>query len=136
MIIILTIGGALALGLVSMMLSRSIYVSKSRRFFRGFFRGWAGLVSFVFLLPWILFGIIEFTNTHAPATLPRITITNGDKTVIFQSMMHIASPEFYTDIEADMRQLANEDYIFLYEGVKADSPESLEKLSTLMGTAV
>jgi hypothetical protein len=55
------------------------------------------------------------TNTWAPATLPRITISNGEKTVIFQSMMHIASPAFYSNIRADMQKLVGQEYVFFYE---------------------
>lgn len=135
-VFILMIGGALALGLINMLFSSSVDIPKSRKFMRGFFHGWAGLVSGVFLLPWVLFGIVYLTNIYTPATLPRTTITNGEKTVVFQSMMHIASPGFYDEIEADMRELSTHEYIFFYEGVRSDSPESLEKLSKLMGTQV
>ena len=51
----------------------------------------------------------------APATLPRITISNGEKTVIFQSMMHIGSSGFYEDVRRDMEQLRGQDYVFFYE---------------------
>lgn len=54
-------------------------------------------------------------NDYAPATLPRITITNGDKTVIFQSMMHVASPEFYDEVRNDMTNLQSHDFVFFYE---------------------
>lgn len=47
--------------------------------------------------------------------------------------MHIGSPGFYDDIKRDMEQLQGKDYVFFYEGVKAGTPESLEKLSQLMG---
>lgn len=67
------------------------------------------------MLPWMIFGIFKLSNDLAPASLPRITITNGEKIVIFQSMMHIASPGFYEDIRKDMEQLRDEDYVFFYE---------------------
>ncbi len=67
------------------------------------------------MLPWISFGALVLTNEKTPATLPRITITNGEKTVIFQSMMHVASPEFYEEIKKDMESLAQKDYVFFYE---------------------
>ncbi len=103
---------------------------------RSFLRGWAWLIGLLWLSPWLLFGTIHVTNIYAPATLPRITISNGDKTVVFQSMMHIASPEFYTAVKKDMQKLSHDDYVFFYEGVKAGSPESLKKLSQFMGTDV
>lgn len=35
-----------------------------------------------------------------------------------------------------MKKLSQDDYVFFYEGVKAGTPESLEKLSQFMGTSV
>jgi len=66
-------------------------------------------------VPWLLFGIVQFSNNVAPATLPKITISNGEKTVVFQSMMHIGSSGFYEDIRRDMEGLRGGDYVFFYE---------------------
>lgn len=86
-----------------------------QRFLRNFLKGWAWLVCVVWLLPWALLGFIQFTNNTAAATLPKITISNGEKTVVFQSMIHIGSPGFYDDIERDMDNLRGRDFIFFYE---------------------
>ena len=134
--IIITIGGGVALGLVGAIFGKHDHRSQWKRFMRSFLRGWAWLIGLLWLSPWLLFGTIHVTNIYAPATLPRITISNGDKTVVFQSMMHIASPEFYTAVKKDMQKLSHDDYVFFYEGVKAGSPESLKKLSQFMGTDV
>jgi len=53
----------------------------------------------------MVFGLVKFSNNVAPATLPKITMSNGEKTVIFQSMMHIGSPDFYENIKKDMEGL-------------------------------
>lgn len=134
--ILITIGGGIALGLVGMIFGKHDDRTQGKRFLRSFLRGWAWLVGLLWLTPWLLFGAIEFSNTFIPATLPRITLSNGEKTVVFQSMMHIASPDFYTDVRNDMQKLEKEDYVFFYEGVKSGSPESLAKLSRFMGTTV
>ncbi len=76
-----------------------------KRFLASFLKGWVTLVCLVWLLPWITYGGVSFMNRTAPATLARITLSNGEKTVVFQSMMHIASPGFYDDIKKDMEQL-------------------------------
>ncbi len=86
-----------------------------KRFLSSFLKGWIILVSCIWLLPWITYGGISLMNKTAPATLARITLSNGEKTVIFQSMMHIASPGFYEDIKKDMQQLIGQDYVFFYE---------------------
>ncbi|MEI6710980.1 MAG: hypothetical protein WCK88_01720 [bacterium] len=51
-------------------------------------------------------------------------------------MMHIASPAFYNDIQKDMQQLVGQEYVFFYEGVRSGTEQSLERLSTLLGTDV
>jgi len=80
-----------------------------------FLRGWAWLVCVLWLMPWLLLGALQFTNNTAPATIPKITISNGEKTVVFQSMIHIGSPGFYDDIQADMENLRGREYVFFYE---------------------
>lgn len=131
--IIATLGGACALGLIGMIFGKHDDRTKIQRFFSHLLHGWGWLIVLLWVTPWLLFGTIQFSNNVAPATLPKITISNGEKTVIFQSMMHIGSPGFYDDIKRDMEQLQGKDYVFFYEGVKAGTPESLEKLSQLMG---
>jgi hypothetical protein len=135
-IVLLMIGGGLAIGLVGMVFGKHDDRTSWQRFLRSFLSWWAWLSLFVWVLPWISFGALILTNEKAPATLPRITITNGEKTVIFQSMMHVASPEFYEEIKKDMESLAQKDYVFFYEWVKTGSEESLEKLSQLVGTDI
>jgi len=133
---ILVIGGGVAVWLVNVLIGKKYEYSYSKRFWMGFSRGWAWLICVIWLLPWWIFGIVLGTNQWAPATLPRITMSNGDKTVIFQSMMHIASPGFYSDIRSDMQRLVWQDYVFFYEWVRPGTPENLEKLGTLLGTSV
>jgi|GEM_PF-892592 len=65
-----------------------------------------------------------------------ITLSNGEKTVVFQSMMHIASPSFYDAVRADMQLLVGQEYVFFYEGVRPGTVESIERLGTLLGTDV
>ena len=51
-------------------------------------------------------------------------------------MIHIGSENFYNSIKKDMQSLKDRDYVFFYEGVRVGTPESLEKLSNLMGMDV
>ncbi|MBP7773934.1 hypothetical protein KA071_02480, partial [Candidatus Gracilibacteria bacterium] len=131
--IIATLGGACALGLIGMIFGKHDDRTGTKRFFYHLTRGWGWLIALLWISPWILFGFVQFTNNIAPATLPKITISNGEKTVVFQSMMHIGSPGFYGDIRQDMERLKGQDYVFFYEGVRPGTAESMEKLSQLMG---
>lgn len=103
--IFLTVGGAIAIGLVGTVFGKHDDRTKMERFWAKFLKGWIMLVCGVWLLPWIVYGGIVLMNETAPATLARTTLSNGEKTVVFQSMMHIASPGFYEDIKKDMEQL-------------------------------
>lgn len=51
-------------------------------------------------------------------------------------MMHIASPAFYSDIQNDMQKLVGQEYVFFYEGVRSGSEQSIERLSSLLGSDV
>lgn len=117
--IILMVGGGLALGLVGMVFGKHNHRSRGQRFLRDFLRGWAWLVCLIWLTPWILLGIVQFTNNTATATIPKITISNGERTVIFQSMMHIGSASFYDEIQSDMENLRGREFVFFYEGVES-----------------
>ncbi len=86
------IGGGAALGLINILVSKQYHHSYAKKFFTGFLKGWLWLICIVWFLPWGIFGAMLATNAWAPATLPRITLSNGDKILVFQSMMHIASP--------------------------------------------
>lgn len=134
--IMVTVGGGLALGLVGMIFWRHNDKTKWQRFLRDFLRGWAWLVCIIWLIPWAFLGITQFMNNTAPATIPRITISNGEKTVVFQSMIHIGSPGFYDDIQKDMENLRGRDFVFFYEWVEQWTPESILELSRLMGVNI
>ncbi len=131
--IIVTIGWGIALGLVGMIFGKHDDKSRWRRFTRNFLKGWWWLICIIWLIPWISLGFIQFTNNTAPATLPRITISNGEKTVIFQSMIHIGSEIFYNEIEKDMKNLQGREFVFFYEWVQPGTPESIAELSQLTG---
>lgn len=134
--IFITVGGGIALGLVGMVFGKHDHRSRGRRFLRDFLRGWAWIICVIWLMPWILLGIVQFTNNAAPATLPKITISNGEKTVIFQSMMHIGSASFYDEVQRDMENLRGREFVFFYEGVESGTAESMAELSRLTGVEV
>jgi hypothetical protein len=54
----------------------------------------------------------------APVEMPRYTLTDGKTTIVFQSMIHIARPYFYKNVESDIVSYKADGYKFLYEGVR------------------
>jgi len=59
-----------------------------------------------------------------PALAPQVTLSNGDKTVVFQGMMHVGSENFYKAVIYDVEKALADDYVLYYEGVQTNSPES------------
>jgi hypothetical protein len=75
--------------------------------------------------------------TAGPTALPLATLTNGQKTVVFQGMQHVASEEFYKSVVFDLEKALTEGYTLFYEGVQpvADRPDLTTWFNeTLRGT--
>lgn len=70
------------------------------------------LIAVYLLLTAIL--IISF----APLYMPVYVLTNGEKTVIFYSMIHVAEKKFYKQIEEELIQYKSKGYTYVYEGVE------------------
>lgn len=74
-----------------------------------------------------------YENEIDPAKLPEYVITNGEKTVRFRTMSHIASESFYKGVSADLSEARKQGYVLFYEGVRPGSPENAKKFDALMG---
>lgn len=74
------------------------------------------LYSFIhyFILP--VSGFFTFLII-APIMMPRITISNGEKTVIWQGMVHLAKKKFYDRLWGEIIFFRNNNYSIFYEGV-------------------
>lgn len=53
-----------------------------------------------------------------PTALPLATLVNGQKTVVFQGMQHVASEDFYKSIVFDLEKALVDGYTLFYEGVQ------------------
>ena len=73
-------------------------------------------------------------NTVRPLAVPRITLSNGDKEVVFQGMIHIGSEPYYQGVVFDLSQAADRDYVLLFEGVRAGTEENMETMNRILGT--
>ncbi|MCU0934982.1 MAG: hypothetical protein MUF66_02665 [Gammaproteobacteria bacterium] len=72
--------------------------------------GMVGLVSLpVFYL--------AFWVQSGPTAVPLATLSNGQKTVVFQGMQHVASEDFYKSVVFDLEQALADGYTLFYEGV-------------------
>lgn len=111
-------------------LFRSETISTFRTFSSKFFFS----ISIVLLI-WITF-IWSFTyyyNEKSPAMMTKYTLSNWDKTVVFQSMMHIASENFYNYVTKDLKEKKDEWFIHFFEWVKWWTKENSEAFNKALG---
>lgn len=85
-------------------------------------------LSFIFI-GWFLY----YQNTLFPAKIPTYTLSNGDKTIIFQTMSHIGSESFYANIQHDIYAAKKQDYVLYYEWVQAGSEENNAAFNEALG---
>ena len=106
---------------------------------RPFFRRWVGsstallfIISIVVAAPIYYLAVITETQ---PAIFPQATLTNGQKTVVFQGMQHFGSENFYKSVIYDLEKALADGYVIYYESVQTASPES-EKFFAKLSNAL
>ena len=81
------------------------------------------LIIFTGLFLWSFF---YYQNHISPAKLPVHTLSNGQQTIIFQTMSHIGSEEFYNWVIETIRENKIRGAVLYYEGVWPGSDENSE----------
>lgn len=101
---------------------------------RKFLVSYASVVGTMFAVGCAYIGAFAiWQNEIDPAPLPEITISNGEKTVRFRTMAHIASPSFYSGVASEIDSLRKDGWAVFYEGVRPGTPENDAKFDRLMG---
>ena len=80
---------------------------------------------------------LAFWVQGGPTAVPLVTLSNGQKTVVFQGMQHIGSEDFYKSVVFDLEKALTDGYTLFYEGVQPvpGRPELTEWFNkTLRGT--
>jgi hypothetical protein len=75
--------------------------------------GALGTVGLASLPVWYL----AFWVQSGPTAVPLATLSNGQKTVVFQGMQHVGSEDFYKSVVFDLEQALADGYTLFYEGV-------------------
>jgi hypothetical protein len=95
--------------------------------------GALGMVGLASLPVWYL----AFWVQSGPTAVPLATLSNGQKTVVFQGMQHVGSEDFYKSVVFDLEQALADGYTLFYEGVMpvAGRPDLTDWFNeTLRGT--
>ncbi len=77
----------------------------------------------------ILWSFVYYNNELSPAQMPSYQLSNWEKQVIFQAMIHIANPDFYSQIKSDIKTAKQDWYVYYFEWVKPGTPENSEKFN-------
>lgn len=59
-----------------------------------------------------------------PVLMPTVTLSDGQRTIIFQGMQHVGSENFYKGVVYDLENALSQGYRLYYEGVQPGTPES------------
>jgi len=86
----------------------------------------AMLFSSVFML----IGLIIFWGSSS-LKVNEYTLSNGEKTIIFQEMSHVAETEFYKEIGSRLEKYRKEGFKFAYEQVLVNTEEEAREISEL-----
>jgi len=84
---------------------------------------------FITLITLILWSFTYYNNEISPAPMPEITITNWEKTIIFQAMSHIWTQSFYDSIVENIKESKINWYVYFFEWVKPWTEENTEKFN-------
>lgn len=61
--------------------------------------------------------------------MPVYTLSDGSKTVVFQSMSHIWTRSFYDSVQANIRTAKENGYVLFFEGIKPGTDENMRKFN-------
>lgn len=87
-------------------------------------------ISIFLLIITSFFSIVTYSlNEVYKAKMPEYTISNWEKIVKFQAMVHIWSQNFYDKIENNIREFKKEWWVLFFEWVKPWSEENMNKFN-------
>jgi len=87
----------------------------------------------IYFITLILLIFIYYNNLISPAKMPQYTLSNWQKTIIFQWMSHIWSENFYNQIKQEISNVKKTWWVLFYEWVKQWSKEATKKFNQAIG---
>lgn len=110
----------------------AITVSFTKQFFEKF----ATFLTLCSALSYLIIGAFVYQYAiHNPAKLPIYKVETGDKTITLISMVHIASPEFYKNVQDKVRNhLSKSGSVIYYEWVQSGTQSGNTKLKEILNT--
>lgn len=84
---------------------------------------------FIIVLVTLIWSFCYYQNEISPAKMPIYTLTNWDKSVVFQAMSHIWSDNFYKKVTKNIEKYKNDWYVLYFEWVRPWTKENQEKFN-------
>ncbi len=81
----------------------------------------------------ILWWFAYLSNEVFKAKMPEYTISNWEKTVVFQAMVHIASKSFYDEVIKNLTKFKQDWWVYFFEWVKPGTPENMNTFNDAIG---
>ena len=103
-------------------------VSFKEIFIRFMYR-FALFFSLTIIFLWMFF---YYQNKINPAKLPEYTLSNWKKTVVFQTMAHIWSDDFYNKIIQNISKRKKDWFVLFFEWVKPWNEENMNKFNLIL----
>lgn len=125
---------------VSLIISRKRSEKKweaiATSFAKQFFEKFTTFLTICSALSYLMMGAFVYQYAiHNPARLPIYKIETGDKTITLISMVHIASPEFYQNVQNKVRDhLSKSGSVVYYEWVQSGSASGNTRLKEILNT--
>lgn len=89
------------------------------------------ILLFIIIWAW-LWSFAYYQNEVSPAKMPVYTISNWDKTIIFQNMSHIWTQSFYHNVKENIIKSKNKDFVLYYEWVKPWKEENMQEFNKIL----
>lgn len=103
---------------------------KEKLLFEQFLQKFLLSISSLWLTVVFLLGFFWYYQTILhPLTLQQHTVSNWEKTLVFQEMIHIWSEQYYQKIVDEITQYKNKNYVYYFEWVRLGSEENSEKFN-------
>ncbi len=112
---------------------RKLRKQESPNFKNVFLKFLASAWTMLFLTIAIIWSFSYYQNEISPAKMPLYTLSNGEKTLLFQWMSHIGTERFYKEVRLNIRDAKNNWYVLYFEWVQEGSEENMEKFNKILG---
>ena len=81
----------------------------------------------------LIFAVLS--NTF-PSALSAITLTDGDRTIVFVQMSHIGTDTYYRAVNTSLRDLTRSGAIIYREGVRPGTLQSQARFDQMLGVKI